>query len=298
MISGNAFAKEASLPPPLNAAWQLLEEHRIQPDRCDILQNSHTLVARLTADLVVRIVQDQTGPRQGTAWFERENDIARHLTAQGAPTIPLHPGLPQIAYLKEGYPMNFWLFVQRLSSPPSLHQIGLQLAVCHHHLRSYPHPLPHLSILTESQTLLENNAFFAASIQQRMHQQLQRTIQTLAELPAQAVHGDAHLQNVIQTDRGLLWTDWEDAFHGPVEWDVASMIWNAQILDQKPSAVAELLQGYQQAGGSINEKAMQHCLIARAIVMTAWYPILYPQPDAIRQRRLQQRLDWLSQQPA
>ncbi len=43
------------------------------------------------------------------------------------------------------------------------------------------------------------------------------------DLPEQAVHGDAHLGNVITTSRGPLWNDWEDAFRGPLAWDLACL---------------------------------------------------------------------------
>ena len=37
------------------------------------------------------------------------------------------------------------------------------------------------------------------------------------DLPLRPVHGDTHLRNVINTARGPLWGDWEDAFRGPLE---------------------------------------------------------------------------------
>ena len=95
--------------------------------------------------------------------------------------------------------------------------------------------------------------------------------------------------NLMNTTRGLLWTDWEDTFAGPVEWDVASIIWNAQILDQDQSTVNAILGAY----GAVDEKALQQSLIGRAAVMTAWYPILYPNPNAERQAKLQRRIEWL-----
>ncbi|MBX3229103.1 MAG: phosphotransferase [Labilithrix sp.] len=39
----------------------------------------------------------------------------------------------------------------------------------------------------------------------------------------QAVHGDAHIRNVLATARGVLWTDWEDAFLEPIEFDLACL---------------------------------------------------------------------------
>jgi aminoglycoside/choline kinase family phosphotransferase len=97
----------------------------------------------------------------------------------------------------------------------------------------------------------------------------------------------------MTTTRGLLWTDWEDTFSGPVEWDLASVIWNAQILDQDHATVDSILNAYRSRGGHIDPAALHQCLIARAAVMSAWYPILYPNPNAERQMKLKQRLDYL-----
>ena len=98
----------------------------------------------------------------------------------------------------------------------------------------------------------------------------------------------------MNTTGGLLWTDWEDTFSGPVEWDLASLIWNARILDEDHTAADQMLEAYQQNGGRIDRDALHHSLIARAAVMSAWYPVLYPNPDEERRRKLQRRLDWLS----
>jgi hypothetical protein len=77
---------------------------------------------------------------------------------------------------------------------------------------------------------------------------------------------------------------------------VASTIWNAQILDEDHHAVQQILDGYCQAGGSIDPQALHQSLIARAAVMSAWYPILYPNPNAERQKKLQRRIAWLEEQ--
>jgi aminoglycoside/choline kinase family phosphotransferase len=93
----------------------------------------------------------------------------------------------------------------------------------------------------------------------------------------------------MNTTRGLLLTDWEDTFSGPVEWDVASLIWNAQILEEDHATVSAILEAY----GPVNSDALQHSMVARAAVITAWYPILYPNPNEERQTKLQRRIEWL-----
>ena len=273
----------------IRAATETAIAHGITPDRCEVLQNGSTLVLRLTETLVARVVQDRDGPRQGTEWFARENAIAQHLTEHGAPTIPLHPDLPPGPHEHLGYPLNFWEFVTRAEAAPDPAEIGRTLRLCHEIMRRFQEPLPKLAILTESVAILQDRELFAQSTQQMLRDHLTTSIEVLSRYPHQALHGDAHMGNLMNTTRGLLWTDWEDTFAGPVEWDVASIIWNAQILDQDQSTVNAILGAY----GAVDEKALQQSLIGRAAVMTAWYPILYPNPHAERQAKLQRRIEWL-----
>ena len=278
-----------SIESPVMAARDVLREHGIVPDRCEVLQNGNTLVLRLTETLVARIVQDRDGPRQGTEWFARENAIAHHLTQLQAPVIPLHPDLPAGPHEHMGYPMNFWLYVHAIPEEPSPLEIGRTLKQCHEVMRSFADELPKLAIITESLAILEQRALFPDPVQTMLQRILRESLDALAPYPHQPLHGDAHMGNLMNTTRGLLWTDWEDTFAGPVEWDVASVIWNAQILDDDMKTVTQVREAY----GSLDETALDQCLVARAAVMTAWYPILYPNPNADRLAKLQRRIEWL-----
>lgn len=51
---------------------------------------------------------------------------------------------------------------------------------------------------------------------------IKRFAAAMAELPAQALHGDAHSGNALLTANGVVWNDFEDAWRGPVEWDHAA----------------------------------------------------------------------------
>lgn len=273
----------------IRAATETAIAHGITPDRCDVLQNSSTLVLRLTETLVARVVQDTDGPRQGTEWFARENAIAQHLTEHHAPVIPLHPDLPPGPHEHLGYPINFWEFVTRIEAEPMPAEVGRTLRQCHEIMSHFPQPLPKLAILTESLAILEDRELFAKNTQQMLCGHLTRSLEILSEYPHQPLHGDAHMGNLMNTTRGLLWTDWEDTFEGPIEWDLASIIWNAQLLDEDHATVKAILEAY----GPVNERALQQSLIGRAAVMTAWYPILYPNPNEERQHRLKSRIEWL-----
>jgi hypothetical protein len=284
------------LQPLIQAATRVLATHGITPDRCDVLQDGSTLVLRLSETLVARIVKDTGGARQGTQWFARENAIAQHLTEQGAPVIPLHPALPPGPHESDGYPMNFWEFVTRVEEEPSPEEIGKTLHQCHAVMRSFPQRLPSLAIISESLGMLPGLAaknLFPDTTLQLLHEHLSRGLSGLASHPQQPLHGDAHMGNLMNTTRGLLWTDWEDTFSGPVEWDLCSVIWNARILDEDEATAHAIQEAYEAGGTTLDAQVMHLCMTTRGAVMTAWYPLLYPEMNADRRSKLARRLTWL-----
>jgi hypothetical protein len=283
---------------PIRAATETAIAHGIVPDRCEILQDGNTLVLRLTETLVARVVQDRDGPRQGTAWFARENAVAQHLAKSDAPVIPMHPDIPPGPHEHLGYPINFWRFVTRIDEQPNPEAVGRTLFRCHKALRTFAETLPQLAIVTEAihliETLERRNLFPKATLA-LLDRHLTNSVNVLAVLPHQPLHGDAHYGNLMNTTDGLLWTDWEDTFAGPVEWDLASIIWNARILDEDHDTADRILEAYQAAGGIMDRKALWQSMIARAAVMSAWYPILYPDPSPERREKLRFRLKWLEE---
>ena len=284
---------------PIRAAREVAMAHGVMPDRCEILQNGSTLVLRLGDSLVVRVIRDVDGPRQGSEWFVRENAVAQYLARQGAPVIPMHPELPPGPHVHLGHTLNFWQFVNVIDVEPEPRAIGRTLFQCHDLLRGFDGELPELAILTESLALLdtlEEGGHFSRATIELLHERLDSSTKALAAFSSQPLHGDAHPGNLLNTTIGLLWTDWEDTFLGPVEWDLASIIWNARILDEDNAHADGILAAYVEAGGEINADSLHHCMIARAAVMSAWYPILYPEPNEMRQAKLARRLEWLEKQ--
>ena len=276
----------------MRAACRTARDHGIEPDRCEVLQDGSTLVLRLSASLVARVVQDSDGPRRGLDWFLRENAVAAFLAERGAPVIPLHPDIPPGPYEGEGFPMNFWRFVQKTGSEPAAVEAGRTLGECHRLLSRYCGELPRLGIVEEAVRVLEGVAgVFGAEDSRMLQGHLEAGLQLDGEF--QALHGDAHPGNLLSTTEGVLWTDWEDSFLGPVEWDLSSLLWNARYLEQDSTGVGEVLAGYRDAGGLWDEERLEICDRVRAAVMTAWYPVLYPDLSGDRRRRLEFRLDWL-----
>lgn len=282
---------------PLRAAVETAERFGIRPDRREILQNGNTLVVRLTDNLVARVLADCDGPRQDAGWFSREIAVARHMAERGAPVIPVHPAIDPGPHECRGHLLNFWKFVHVLPADPAPAEVGRSLAECHRHLAAYPGELPRLAILHESLAIVsryEREGAMTADAGNLLRRHLEESIGRLDGVPMQPLHGDAHFGNLLQTAEGLLWTDWEDAFLGPPEWDLASILWNARHLDGDHALADAISRGYSEAGGRTDEIVLETCFTARAAVMSAWYPILYPGADESRMRKLRARLDWLA----
>ena len=274
----------------IRAACALVRELGQEPDRCEVLQDGSTLVLRLGASLVARVVQDTSGPRRGLDWFLRENAVAIFLAGRGAPVIPLHPVIPPGPHEREGFPMNFWSFVEKTGREPAAEEAGRTLAECHRLLAGYEGDLPRLGIVTEALRVLEGGTWEAADRRMLRHH-LERGLDL--EGAFQPLHGDAHPGNILDTTGGALWTDWEDSFQGPVEWDLSSLLWNARHLEGELAWVGRVLAGYRAAGGTWDEGRLEDCDRVRAAVMTAWYPVLYPDLAGDRHRKLEFRLEWL-----
>jgi thiamine kinase-like enzyme len=69
-----------------------------------------------------------------------------------------------------------------------------------------------------------------------------------SSLPAQALHGDASMSNLLRTDSGLVWNDLEDVCAGPVAWDVAGLVASARARGQSATFIEELLAAYGEPG--------------------------------------------------
>lgn len=280
----------------VRAACGVLAAHGVLFDREELLQVGSTVVVRLSDSVVARVVVDGEGPRQGTGWLAREIAVVGHLCGRGAPVIPLHGGLPAGPHVRDGMPMSFWQYVQKSGREPRPDEVGAALFRCHEVLRDFAGELEPLAILRESQRVLEavaGRGFFASDDVDLLGWHLGESVRVLMDCPHQALHGDAHWGNLMTTGHGVLWTDWEDVFAGPVEWDVASVICNASVLGEGREQAAAVVGAYEAAGGRLDARALAQSVAGRVAVMTAWYPVLYPELSTERRQKLEGRLAWL-----
>jgi Ser/Thr protein kinase RdoA (MazF antagonist) len=84
--------------------------------------------------------------------------------------------------------------------------------------------------------------------------------------PAQALHGDAGIGNLLRTDEGLLWNDLEDVCTGPVAWDVAGVVTSARARGASDAFIEEILDAY--GGPRVDELA--DFIAADELYTTIW----------------------------
>ena len=166
-------------------------------------------------------------------WLQRELDVSAFLAAEGAPVVPASPELPATVHHGDGHVMSFWRY-QPPAGPsrqrPDEQTIGPMLRDLHAVLRRYPRALPELAALQDipaflarPQTQVNDNGKAAlAAACQRLTAQLKQLKQLNKTDQWQALHGDAGAGNLMATDRGWLWHDFEDTCSGPLAWDLAA----------------------------------------------------------------------------
>lgn len=171
---------------------------------------------------------------------------------------------------------------------------GRALRECHAALATFEADLPELGALEEAAGLLarlradgsldaEDGALLAAVAD--------RVLPAVAALPGprQALHGDAHLGNVLPGPGGALWCDWEDTFAGPPAWDLGCLVAAARTLGAGADCAEAALAGH---GGSVDPETLELMVEARTFQAAVW-AALYQRIARDRNARLAGRLEWL-----
>jgi Ser/Thr protein kinase RdoA (MazF antagonist) len=114
----------------------------------------------------------------------------------------------------------------------------------------------------------------------------------LGHMPLRPVHGDSHLGNVMHARNGTLWFDWEDAFAGPVEWDLGVLLAQARVF----GADETLQQAALDAYGPVDTPTLDLMVEARALQIAAWAALVVSRRPH-RRPMLERNLQWLRARP-
>lgn len=165
-------------------------------------------------------------------WLRREVAVANHLAGSGEAVIaPWHHPGPHDA---GGVWVTLWDFADVQTASPDPGEFGTALGRLHLALDSLPDELPPLA-----GPLTDIAAACARSDHPVLHGAADQLVPLALSWPRRPLHGDAHLGNLLSTPDGLVWTDFEDACSGPIEWDLASLTLTDETVANYPGHVDE-----------------------------------------------------------
>ncbi|WP_432935576.1 phosphotransferase enzyme family protein [Kribbella sp. CA-253562] len=192
-------------------------------DDAVVLNNSNKLIVRLKpGDVVARVAPGD----QQVAAFEVE--LARELAVAGSPVAGLAPGVEPRAYERDGFVVTLWTYYEPVTaSEVSPREYAEALGRLHAGMRAVEVPAPHfLERVEDAQRLLADRVL-TPELGEQERELLSDTLRRLSRAvvdrgPAeQLLHGEPHPGNVLSTEKGLLFIDFETCCRGPVEFDLA-----------------------------------------------------------------------------
>jgi hypothetical protein len=257
----------------LTAAVAVAAAHGVTAADAVILRDKLNVLVHLRpAPIVARVAGTIARVRPGAGWLRREISIAGHLARAGAPVVAPSDELPPGPHEHEGRVLSFWRYVPDAGEPVDPVVAGAALRDCHQALRDYHGSLPVLACITEAEAMLTRMAaeelldpLEAARLLERIHD-ISAVLGSLRS-PVQPLHGDAHLNNVLNGPDGPLWNDWEDTCIGPIGWDAACLLNSSQGLERAEAA-------YAASGIRLNGAELKLWREARSLQVEVWRAFL------------------------
>ena len=200
---------------------------REQGVRCDdpvVLRDAwHVLVHLRPSPVVARVsssVRFPEGPNPDDV--ARELTVAAHCARAGCAVVPPADEVEAVPYRHDGRTITFWRYVEPYDEPDAREALR-ELRVIHDALETYDDPLPAFGHPRDTAAMLD-------ALPPSHDVELLRELGgRRPEVGGQALHGDAHLFNVLGTPGGPRWHDFETACRGPREYDLAAFAENAPL---------------------------------------------------------------------
>jgi hypothetical protein len=240
------------------AAQAVAREHGVACDEAvRIAAGSNVLVHLKPAPVVARVM---TGTAvlhdDAEQWLSREVAVAAFLAERTDLVVAPSDILPPGPYERDGLWMTLWKFAAHdaQAPPPEPRELGRSLRELHAALADFPGDLAPLREIRDWLERLLAELRPSPSLTQRDIDWLRIKLDALtpavfeSSLPAQALHGDASIGNVLRTDSGLVWNDLEDVCAGPVAWDICGLVASARARGHSATFIEELLAAYGDPG--------------------------------------------------
>jgi hypothetical protein len=260
----------------LAAAQAVAREHGVACDEAvRIAAGSNVLVHLKPAPVVARVM---TGTAvlhdDAEQWLAREVAVGAFLSERTDLVVAPSDILPPGPHEQDGLWMTLWKFVPHdaQAPPPEPRELGRSLRDLHAALAAFPGDLAPLSEIRDWLGHLLAELRPSPPLTQQDIDWLRFDLDALtpavfeSSLPAQALHGDVSIGNVLRTDSGLVWNDLEDVCAGPVAWDIAGLVASARARGHSAKFVEELLAAYGEPG----VEGLETFLEAHAVYDVVW----------------------------
>jgi hypothetical protein len=260
----------------LAAAQAVAREHGVACEEAvRIPAGSNALVHLKPAPVVARVMTATAVLHDDVErWLTREVAVAAFVAERSDLIVPPADILPPGPHERDGLWMTLWKFIPHdaQAPPPEPRQLGGSLRRLHDVLAGFAGDLAPLSETRDWLERLLAELRPSRWLTRQDLQWLRRELDALtpavfeSSLPAQALHGDASMSNLLPTDRGPAWIDLEDVCAGPVAWDVAGLVSSARGRGQSATFSDELLAAYGDPG----VEDLEAFLEAHALYEVVW----------------------------
>ena len=237
------------------AAVSIVSSLDLPVDDVVLLQDSNKLTLRLLpCDVLARVAPaaDQV------AQFEIQ--VAQGLAGAGSPVAALEPRVEPRVYERDGFVITLWTYYEPATPgevPPPDYAGALEQL--HLGMRALDVPAPHFTDRVEQAQHLVASRDRTPALTDADRELLDSTLRDLRRRigqrgsAEQLLHGEPHPGNVLTTEDGLLFIDFETCCRGPVEFDLA----------HAPEEVGEHYPG-------VDQRLLRECRILVLAMITTW----------------------------
>jgi hypothetical protein len=260
----------------LAAAQAVARAHGVGCDEAaPIVAGSNVIVHLKPAPVVARVMTGTAALHDHVErWLAREVAVGAFVAERSKTVVPPSDILPPGPHERDGLWMTLWRYVRHdaHAPPPEPRELGRSLRDLHVALAAFRGDLAPLSEIRGWLERLLGELRPSPALTRQDLDWIRFKLDALApavfegSLPAQALHGDASISNVLHTERGLVWNDLEDVCVGPVAWDICGLAASAQRHGQSARLMDELLAGY----GEPRVEDLEAFLEAHALYEIIW----------------------------
>jgi Ser/Thr protein kinase RdoA (MazF antagonist) len=207
------------------AATSLAATLNMPVNEAVVVHNSNKLALRLLpCDVFARVAL------VGQEVSALEVELAQRLAALASPVAALEPRVAPRVYERDGFALTFWTYYDRVTRDqvtPAEYADALQRL--HAGMRNVEIAAPHFMVRAAEAAGLVASQDETPALADADRLLLLTTLQSASQqihsrgAAEQLLHGEPHEGNVLSTQNGPLFIDFETCCRGPIEFDVAHL---------------------------------------------------------------------------